>query len=142
MQKPIWGSVCSSERHCKDPVQPHRSQAPVHLSVSPCKAKSFLRHTPNFPYVLFESQSSANVCNSTGISTFNSFFLCLPGRQRQTGTEELKVEQRVKRLQKYLTLCCCTYLCLWTKSHIPQRCFFLTKQGKKFLCKGTLWWFT
>lgn len=105
------------------------------------KAKTVFSHTPRFPYALFGSQSSANLCNSTGISTLNSFFLCLHGQQLQTGTEELNMEQRAKRLQKYLTLCCCTYLRSRTNSHIPQSCFF-TKKGRRLLRKGKLWSFT
>lgn len=109
----------------------------ISAPLSACKAKIVFSHMPHFPYVLFESQSSANLCNSTGISTLNSFFLCLHGQQLQTGTEELNMEQRVERLQKYLTLCCCTYFHSHTNSHIPQSCFF-TKKGRKLLCKGKL----
>lgn len=93
--------------------------------LSACKAKIVFSHTPHFPYVFTESQSSANLCKFTGISTLNSSFLCF--QQLQTGTEQLKMEQRDKRLQKYLTL---EFV---DKSHSTKLFFLPKKVGNSYV---------
>lgn len=75
--------------------------------------------------------TSAHQCNSTGISTLNSLFLCLLWQQLQTGTEKLKLEQRLLYISYFVS-----HICAYRKkkSHIPHSkklCF--TKLGRNFL---------
>lgn len=109
-------------------------------------------HVVNVPFCLspykdpFQSHctfpvrhTSAHHCNSTGISTLNSFFLCLLGQQLQTGTEKLKLEQRLLYISYFVVSHICAYR--KKKSHIPHSkklCF--TKLGRNFLRSSLFCW--